>query len=217
MIRSIVCFILISSWISIASATGLSKQDACDYPDGIHGDSIYIYWPGKLVHVSEFLKKDGVLYYFIHTFSDKNTLAYFRDSGDTSVRNAGSYLASYNCARSKVKFYPNVRSLGGTAYGKFNWISDSFLSYSLVGKERNPCTTGPDTILDLRTMTNLRLDRIPGIPRSTTDICVGRSYFKNISSSLLQFDIEEHHWATEESFYSRFQYNILTKKLKKIQ
>lgn len=217
MSRILLFLILIVSWISGASASSLSKQDACLYSDGIHKESVYIYWPGKFVHVSEFLKKDGFLYYFIHTFPNKESLVYYKDSGDTSFKNSGSYLASYDCARSKVKFYPNIQSRGGTAYGKFNWISGSYLSYSLVGKERDPCTTGPDTILDLRTMVNLRLDRLIGIPRSTANVCIGRSFFKTISDSLLQFDIEEHHWDTEESFYSRFQYNLLTKKLKKIQ
>lgn len=217
MLRFFLLFLLAFAWISGASASGLSKQDACSYPDGIHGESVYIYWPGKLVHVDEFLKKDGFLYYFIHTFPNKDSLVYYRDSGDTSFKNSGSYLASYDCARSKVKFYPNVRSLGGTAYGKFNWIADNYLSYSLVGNGRDPCATGPDTILDLRTMTNLRLDRLVGIPRSTTNVCVGRSAFKSIETGVLQFDIEEHHWDTEESFYSRYQYSLITRKLKKIR
>ena len=122
MYRTLFLLLLFLFFPTLTFASGLSKQDACSYPDGIHDESVYIYWPGKIVHVGEFLKKDGFLYYFIHTFSSKDALVSYRDHGDMRTRNSGSYLASYDCTRSRVKFYPNVRTLGGTAYGKFRWV-----------------------------------------------------------------------------------------------
>lgn len=173
--------------------------------------------------MDEFLKKEGFLYYFIHTFSDQNGLDAYRyneanpNSANGYIKNTGSYLASFDCARSKVKFYPNIASVSSTAYGKLNWISGNTLSYSLVATNRNPCTTGPDTILDMTRMMNMRFDRFAGLLKSTEDICIGRSMFKNVSSGVIQFDIEEHHWKSEESFYARYQYSFSTGKLKKIQ
>jgi hypothetical protein len=40
--------------------------------------------------------------------------------------------------------------------------------------------------------------------------------YKNVTNGVIQFDIEEYHRATEESFYSRYQYQINTRKIKKI-
>lgn len=206
----------------LSFASGLSKQDACDYAEGIHQNEVYILWPGKFVRVDEFLKKDGFLYYFIHTFPDQKSLdGYRQNEGDPNaangyIRNTGSHFASFDCARSKVRFYPNIASVNGTAYGKLNWISGNILSYSLVGTSRDPCTTGPDTILDMTRMTNIRFDRFTGLPKSTKDICIGRSTFKNMAGGVIQFDIEEHHWDTDESFYSRYQYQFSIRKLKKI-
>jgi len=221
LIRLIICtFFLLFPILTFAS--GLSKQEACAYPEGIHREEVYIYWPWKIVQVDEFLKKDGFLYYFIHTFPDRDSLSYYRDIVSlssvtmSSVRNTGSYMASYDCARSKVKFYPNIRSLGGTAYGKMNWYNTKYLSYSLVGSDRDPCSVWPDSLLDLSTMTIFRLDRMSSMLRSTRDICIGRSMYKNINDQWIQFDIEEHHWDTEESFYSRYMYQFSNKKLKKI-
>ena len=207
----------------LSFASGLSKQDACDYAEGIHQNEVYILWPGKFVRVDEFLKKDGFLYYFIHTFPDQKSLdGYRQNEGDPNaangyIRNTGSYLASFDCARSKVRFYSNISSSNGTTYGKMNWINGNILSYSLVRADRDPCTTGPDTILDMTRMMNMRFDRFAGLLRSTEDICIGRSMFKNVSNGVIQFDIEEHHWKSEESFYARYQYSFSIGKLKKIQ
>ncbi len=218
-----IVFILIFLFLpSLAFASGLSKQEACAYPERIHQNEVYVLWPGKFVRVDEFLKKDGFLYYFIHTFPDQKSLdGYRQNEGNPNaengfIRNTGSYLASFDCARSKVRFYPNIASVNGTAYGQLNWISGNILSYSLVGTNRNPCTTGPDTILDMHRMVNMRIDRFTGLLKSTKNICIGRSTFKNMDDGVIQFDIEEHHWDTDESFYSRYQYQFSIKKLKKI-
>lgn len=208
---------------TLSFASGLTKQDACGYPLGIHQNEVYILWPGKFVRVDEFLKKEGFLYYFIHTFPDQQALdGYRKNEGNPNamngyIRNTGSYLASFDCSRSKVRFYSNISSSNGTTYGKLNWINGNILSYSLIRADRDPCTTGPDTILDMTRMVNMRFDRFTGLPKSTKDVCVGRSMFRNIENNAIQFDIEEHHWKTEESFYSRYQYSLTTKKIKKIQ
>ena len=207
---------------TLTFASSLTKQEACSYPEGIHAEEVYVLWPGKLVKVDEFLKKWGFIYYFIHTFPDQNSLDEYRANGDDPkiiggyIRNTGSYLVSFDCSRSKVKFHTNVRSLGGIAYGEFHWVSGNLLSYSLVWANRDPCKTGPDSILDMRTMIPLRIDTFQWIPRSTQEICVGRSMYRNVTDGVIQFDIEEYHRATEESFYSRYQYQINTRKIKKI-
>lgn len=222
--KCIFLLILILLFPTIIFASWLSKQEACGYDDGIHREEVYVYWPGKIVQVDEFLKVNGFIYYFIHSFPDRDSLDAYNDirnnttTSTSFIRNSGSFFVSYDCARSKVKFHTNVRSLGGTAYGKINWFSNKYLSYSLVGADRDPCKTGPDTILDMSIMSNLRLDAtIRWLPKTTKDICVGRSMYKLIDANTVQFDVEEHNWATEESFYSRFQYTLSTKKLKKIR
>ena len=213
-------FLLLLLFPTLTFASGMTKQEACEYPEGIAREEVYVLWPGKLPQIDGFLKKEGFLYYFIHTFSDRNTLSAYRDAGNTSwgfIRNTGSYLVSYDCTKSKVKFYPSIRSLGGTAYGKLNWISGNFLSYSLAWDERDPCKIWPDALLDIQSMAPLKIDRLSGLPRSTEAICIGRGAYKNIKDGIVQFDIEEHTWETEESFYSRYQYYLSTKKLKKIR
>ena len=212
--------LLFSSTVIFASS--LSKQEACSYPDGIVRESVYILWPGKIVQVDEFVKKDGFLYYFINVFPDQETVDAYRANGNNadtrqiSVKNEGSFFASYDCSRSKVKFYSHIRSLGGTAYGKLNWIAGQYLSYSLIGRDRDPCTTWPDMILDMKTMTNLRFDTTMRLLKSSKKICVGRSMYKSIEDGKMQFDIEQYQRDTEESFYSRYQYQFSTKKLKKV-
>ncbi len=205
-----------------AFASWLSKQDACSRLDGIHREQVYILWPGKFVQVDEYLKHEGFLYYFIHVFPDQVTLDAYRKNGNNPeipgaiLRNDGSYLASYDCSRSKVKFYPQVRSFGGTAFGKLNWVLGNYLSYSLVGYDRNTCTTGPDDLLDMTRIARMRLDQMIALPKSSSTLCVGRSMYRALEDGRIQFDIEEYHTDTEESFYSRYQYQFTTKKLKKI-
>jgi hypothetical protein len=68
-----IAFVFIISPFFPVGAVSLSKQEACAYPEGIHWDPIYVYWPGELPRVDGFLKKDNKLYYFIHIFfSGKN-------------------------------------------------------------------------------------------------------------------------------------------------
>ncbi len=220
--KNISLFLIIVLFPVVASTAGMTKQDACSYPDGIYQEQLYILWPGKIVQVDEFVKKDGFLYYFINVFPDQETVDAYRanannaDTRHSSVKNDGSFLASYDCSRSKVKFYSNIRSLGGTAYGKLNWLAGRYLSYSLLSRGRDPCTTWPDMLIDMDRMTNLRLDKTMRFLRSTPNICIGRSMYKSVEDGKIQFDIEEYHRDTEESFYSRYQYQFTTKKLKKI-
>jgi hypothetical protein len=113
-LRFIALFIGFLILPSLTDAAGLTKQEACTYPEGIHKEQVYILWPGKIVQTDEFLKKDGFLYYFIHTFADRNSLRQYNqigNFGDGIIRNTGSYFVSFDCARSKVKFYPQIRSL----------------------------------------------------------------------------------------------------------
>lgn len=215
-------FLLFLLLPTLTFASSLSKQEACAYPDGIVRESVYILWPGKIVQVDEFVKKDGFLYYFIHIFPDQEAVDTYRanannaDTRQSSVKNEGSFFASYDCSRSKVKFSSHIRSLEGTAYGKLNWIAGQYLSYSLIGRDRDPCTTWPDMILDMKTMTNLRFDTTMRLLKSSKNICVGRSMYKSLEDGKMQFDIEQYQRDTEESFYSRYQYQFSTKKLKKV-
>jgi hypothetical protein len=214
---------ILSLFPALAFASGMTKQEACAYPDGIHREEVYVLWPGKIVQIDEFLKKDGFLYYFIQSFPSWDMRDRYRSNGnnpETSygyVRTAGSYFVSFDCTRSKVKFYPHIRSGVGTAFGRIHWISGQYLDFSLVGDGRDPCTTGPDSLLDLSTMALLRIDKLQSLPRSTTAICVGRSPYKNTQANTIQFDIEQYQHDTEESFYSRYQYHFSQKKLKKIR
>lgn len=165
----------------LASAAGMSKPDACAYPDGIHYEEVYVLWPGKLPQIDAFLKKNGFLYYFIHTFADADSLAAYRDAGNRDlgiIRNTGSYFVSYDCTRSKVKFHPQVRSTEGTTYGKLHWIHGDILDYSLTPRTRRPCTTPPDSLLVLSTIKKLSPDTRKGIPRTTSKSCVARSQYK---------------------------------------
>ncbi len=201
-------------------ASWLTKQQACDYPTGLYDEEVYVLWPGKIPYIESFVKKDGFLYYFIHTFPDRDNERAYRDAGKVAgsyVKNSGSYFVSYDCARSKVKFHTAIRSLGGTSYGSWNWFSWRYLSYSLVPYDRDACSTPPDTLLDTLSMTALRLDRLLWLPRTTNLKCVGRSKYKPLDDGVVQFDIEEHIWKTEESFYSRYQYSLLNQKLRKIR
>lgn len=214
-------FLLISLFFFplFASAAGISKQDACAYPEGIHKQDMYILWTGEFAQVDEFLKRWNTLYYFIHTFPSQKNLDEYRINGRSSgnfIQNSGSYFVSFDCARSKVTFHKHIRALGGTAYGKLNWISWQYLSYSLVSANRDPCSVWPDTILDVSTLKVLPIDRIAGIPRTTRDVCVWRSMYRNRQDGTVQFDIEQHYWSSNESYYSRYEYRFTTKKLKKI-
>ncbi len=80
-------FLLFSTFFlfpALIFASGMTKQEACTYPDGIIREEVYVLWPGKLPQIDEFLKKDGFLYYFIHTFPDSNSLSAYRDTGNTA-------------------------------------------------------------------------------------------------------------------------------------
>lgn len=172
---------LILLFPTLTSAAGMSKQDACAYPDGIHYEEVYVLWPGKLPQIDAFLKKNGFLYYFIHTFPDTESLAAYRDAGNRDmgiIKNTGSYFVSYECARSKVKFHTNIRSTEGTTYGKLHWIHGDILDYSLTPRSRRPCATPPDSLLALSTIKKLSPDTRKGIPRTTSKSCVARSQYK---------------------------------------
>lgn len=83
-----ILFTLFLLFPTLTFASGLSKQYACDYAEGIHQNEVYILWPGKFVRVDEFLKKDGFLYYFIHTFPDQKSLdGYRQNEGDPNAEN----------------------------------------------------------------------------------------------------------------------------------
>jgi hypothetical protein len=80
----ILLFLIILLFPALTFASGMTKQDACSYRDGIHREEVYVLWPGKLPQIDEFLKQDGFLYYFIHTLPDSDSLSAYRDLGGTS-------------------------------------------------------------------------------------------------------------------------------------
>lgn len=221
--KKLLLLIFVFLFPALTSATSLLKNEACRYDDGIHRESLYVYWPGKYPTVDEFVKKNGKLHYFIQVFPTASSLDRYRTAGNSPytnvgfIRNSGSYLVSYDCARSKVEFSPWIRSTRGDQYGNFNWIDGEYLSYSFPKLTAiNTCKEWPDSILSLRSMINIPLS-FAWIPRSTGNICIARWPYKSLGNGKIQFDIEKHDTTTDESWYSRYQYEIITKKLRKIR
>ena len=109
-------FLILILFPSFSFASGLLKSDACSYTDGIHRGELYIYWPGEYPQVDEFLKYKGKLYYFIHNFPSSEALAHYRKAGNSPyseygfIKNKGAFFVTFDCARSKVEFSPNLRS-----------------------------------------------------------------------------------------------------------
>ena len=211
---------------SISHASSLSKQEACAYRDGIHREEVYVYWPGKQPQIDEFLKYDGKLYYFIQVLPDAKSLGSYRKAWNSPytdvgfIRNSGSYFVTFDCARSKVDFSstPKMYSTRGDQYGRLNWIDGKYLSYSFpILGSRNTCRDWPDAIMDMSTMGDIAIERVSWMPRSTKDICVARWLYKSLPGGKLQFDLETHDILSGESWYSRYMYQIDTRKLKKIK
>lgn len=212
-------FLLVLIFPALSFAAGMTKQEACMYEDGIYREEVYVLWPDKLPQIDGFLKKNGFLYYFIHTFPDTESLAAYRDAGNRDlgyIKNTGSYFVSFDCARSKVKFYPSIRSIEWTTYGKLNWINGDYLDYSLVSRYHDPCITSPDALISVSNIKKLNPDKTRWLAHSNTLTCVARSPYKLISDGLIEWETEQQKRSTEESFYSKYQYTFLTNKLKKI-
>lgn len=204
---------------ALSFAAGMTKEEACAYPEGIHHAEVYVLWPGKLPQIDSFLKKEGFLYYFIHTFPDSDSLAAYRDAGNRDlgvIKNTGSYFVSFDCARSRVKFYPSVRSIEGTTYGKLNWVYGDYLDYTLVPRLRNACIIAPDSLIRLSNMRKITPDKTYGIPRSNPAICVARSSYKATSPGVIEWETEQQDRVTKESFYTKYSYTFALEKVKKI-
>jgi hypothetical protein len=163
--------IILAFFPTLTFAGGLMKQEACKYEEGIHWDPIYVYWPGELPRVDGFLKKDNKLYYFIHIFSSGKNIDQYVESDNNPytkygfIRNKASYMVSYDCSRSKVKFLPYLRSTRGDQYGKFLWIDGDILSYSITSHNpKSPCKFGDDIIMDMKTMARHQIEKDPSYP-----------------------------------------------------
>lgn len=221
--KKLLLLIIVLFFPAITSATSLLKNEACSYEDGIHRESLYVYWPGKYPTVDEFVKKNGKLHYFIQVFPTASSLDRYRVAGNSPystygfIKNSGSYLVSYDCARSKVEFSPYIRSTRWDQYGKFSWIDGDYLDYTFAKlTAMNTCYDWPDTVMSLLTLRNIPL-YFSGIPRSTKDVCIARWPYKSLGDGNIQFDIEKHDNTTDESWYSRYQYEISSKKLRKVR
>ena len=217
-------FLILFLFPALTFASGISKQDACQYPDGIHREEMYIYWPGEYVQVDEFLKIGSKLRYFIHTFPARSSLDLYRASGNSPltsggfIANKGSYFVTYDCGRSKVEFSDTVRATDGLSYGKLNWIDDRYLDFSWIRSGNiNSCENIPDYIYDVYLNRYVIVGKRSELPHSGKNICVARSKYQNIAPGKIQFDIEKYDMATKESWYSRYQYQFSNKKLKKIR
>ncbi len=209
---------------TLTSATSLLKNEACAYEDGIHHESLYVYWPGKYPTVDEFVKKDEKLHYFIQVFPTAESLDRYRKAGNSPyttygfIRNSGSYLVSFDCARSKVSFSTKIRSTKWDQYGSFNWIDGEYLSYSFPRLlSRNSCKQWPDSLVIFPDFYEIFAEAEKTYPKSTKDICYARSVYKSLGGEKVQFDIEKHDNKTNESWYSRYHYEMNTGKLKKIR
>lgn len=217
-------FILLLAFPLFSHALGLMKTDACGYADGIHREELYIYWPDEHPQVDEFLKYKGKLYYFIHNFPSSEALARYRKAGNSPyseygfIRNKWAFFVTFDCARSKVEFSPTIRSTSGDMYGKFYWLDRTYLSYTFTHMlRRNTCTEWPDTLVSLPDFSPLLLEKERWYPKSTKDMCYARGPYKSLGDGRVQFDVERHDPSTGESWFSRYQYQIDTRKLKKIR
>ncbi len=200
------------------------KPEACGFADGIHRKELYIYWPGEYPQVDEFLKYRGKLYYFIHKFPSALSLSRYQDAGNSPyskygfIRNTWAYFVTFDCARSKVEFSPTIRSTAWDAYGKFYWLDRRYLSYSFTRLEkRNACTEWPDKLIALPDFSSLLIEKQSGYPNSTEDVCYARGPYKFLGDGKVQFDVEKYDPSTGESWFSRYQYQLDTSKLKKIR
>ncbi len=220
--KKLLLIFIILAFPTLAHATSLLKNDACTYPDGIHREELYIYWPGEYPQVDEFLKYQGKLYYFIHNFSSSEMLGRYRKAGNSPyseygfIKNKWAFFVTFDCARSKVTFSPTIRSASGDVYGKFYWLDRWYLSYSFLHLlKRNTCTTWPDTIVTVPAFSPIRIEKEKAYPKSTKSLCYARGPYKSLGDGRIQFDIEQHDQSTGESWFSRYQYQLDTKKLKK--
>lgn len=210
---------------SLIFASALSKQEACKYPDGIHWDPLYIYWPGELPRVDGFLKKDGFLYYFIHIFPSGSSLERYVINGNNPytpkygfVRNKAAYFVSFHCSRSKVRFSPILRSFRWDQYGKLLWTEWKYVGYSITREnQKSSCKFADDTILDISTHTRKDIEKHPLYPHAWQGECITRTPFRYSKWWFVEFTLERRILKTQESYYTRYRYNLEEQSLEKLQ
>lgn len=217
-----IVFGFLFSWEIFAS--GLSKQEACKYEEGIHWDPLYIYWPWELPRVDGFLKKDNKLYYFIHIFPSAKAINQYVESDNSPyskygfIKNKASYMVSFDCSRSKVKFLPYLRSTRGDQYGKFHWLDGDTLAYTITSyNAKSPCKYADDVIMNMSTMEKYPIETNPNYPIPPKGYCLMRAPYKNRGNSVVRFQIEKYKIETKESWFSLYEYDLKKQFLSQIR
>ncbi len=199
------------------SAIGISKQVACNQPNGINLKPIYILWPGEIPYVDSFVKYNGKLYYFIQKFASAKARNIYIKNGNSPLANNGfitnkwSFLVEYDCARSKVDFLP-IQDTSGLGHGKFLWNNGRWVDYSFTHPNRTPsCKIQQDTILNLETQNRANIDSIlKQYPESTKSGCYTRDIYTYTGNDTVVFRVERKNLSTKESFFYPYAYDLLS-------
>ncbi|GAB0174688.1 MAG: hypothetical protein HHAS10_05670 [Candidatus Altimarinota bacterium] len=222
--RSFLLFLCLLLFPSFVLASTLSKKEACSYPEGIHRDPLYIYWPGELPRVDGFLKKDNKLYYFIHIFPNTDAINRYIESDNSPytkygfISNKASYMVQYDCSRSRVKFLPYLRSTRGDQYGKFHWIDGDILSYTITSyNAKSSCKYADDIIMDMKTLERYKIENDKNYPNAPNGYCLTRTPYKNQGNMIVRFQVEKYKISTKESWFSLYEYDLKKKFLSQIQ
>lgn len=200
-------------------AIGISKQVACNQPDGLNNKPLYILWKWEIPYVDSFVKYNNKLYYFIHQFRSSSERDTYRRWTNSPLTNSGfiqsqwSSLVEFDCARFKVNFLP-IQDRTGKSYGKILWEKDGYLAYTFIKPNISKrCNPPQDALFDLSTRESINVNKVlDEYPASDEKECYTRNMMTYKKNKTVSFKVERKVFPKGNSFFFPYTLNLVNNK-----